>query len=413
MKLCRICGAPLRRTIEYTDRCTCEYCGEINEIHKQEPFENTGKDLRDLLKQASDMRENYKFCEAQELYDAVLADEPENPEAIWGRLCCKYGVVYVEDETEQGMLTCHKLVDSDILEDDDYRRLKVTHWIYRHKNLKEDVDKISEIQKEIKALQANKETIYDIFLCYKQSEINSAFAEHKSTVDSYDAEYLYYLLKKEGYRVFFAKETLKNMAGVKYEAAIFHAISTAKVMLVFGSRPEYLESTWVKSEWQRYIAYARECPEQKTVLPIVKTMNVAGLPTELRGYQAISFDKDEKRNFSDLRWRLRELTGSDEKHWEKQDLQEIVAQLDDNTKKALLMLAEKEGDIRQIDYFQDEIAMDVLDKSAHGYVAYLLGCICYEQGNNRKAVQYLERAGEQGILEAKEQLAFMRGNCVI
>ncbi len=400
-RLCVNCGAPLHRTIEYEESCRCDYCGEVNLIVHPEHL------TQDLLDKAIAFRDDYKFEDALELYEGILADDPENNQAIWGRLCCRYGVVYVEDESGQGALTCHKQVDADILEDEDYRRLKASHWIYTQKHLKEDVDKIAEIQKEIRVLRADSANQYDIFICYKQSDPQAA-GVNPATMDSYDAEYLYYLLKKEGYRVFFAKETLKNMAGVKYEAAIFHAIATAKVMLVFGSKPEYLESTWVKSEWQRYIAYARSCTGEKVVIPVYRMMQAGQLPEKLRMYQAIDFDEDEAKHFVKLLWRLKDLIGTEAKPVAGQ---EILTQLDANTKKAIWMLAEKDGDIRQID-FKDEIAIGVLEKSGQGYASYLLGCICYEQGNNRNAVQYLEAAAKQGVPEAKEQLAFMRENGV-
>lgn len=396
-RLCVNCGAPLPMTIEYTEQCRCDYCGEINVIVNQEHFTN------DLLDKAIEFRDNYEFQDALDLYEEILREDPQNYQAVWGRLSCKYGVVYVEDEAGVGALTCHKLVNSNIAEDEDYTILKEAHWIQKQLQLKKDVEKISRIQNEIKRLREASDNSYDIFICYKQS------AHDGATADSYDAEYLYYLLRKEGYRVFFAKKSLKNKAGVQYEAAIFNAISTSKVMIVFGSEPEYFTSTWVKSEWQRYLAYVKDGTDRKVIIPVYRKMQVKQLPEKLRVYQAINFDVDEKKNFMELRKRINELVYSSA--ISSMEAVESV-DLDDKTKKAILMLASQDGDIRQMGY-KNEDTIGELDKSDNAYAAYLLGCIYYGQGNNLEARRYFERARDNGIPEAREQLSFMQEYGVI
>jgi hypothetical protein len=57
-------------------------------------------------------------------------------------------------------------------------------------------------------------------------------------------------LKKRGLNVFFSYVTLKNE--VRSDDLIWLNLVKSKKMLLIGSREEYLESAWVKSEWQRW-----------------------------------------------------------------------------------------------------------------------------------------------------------------
>lgn len=390
MGKCGYCSRPQPLILKDIQTWKCEYCGTENIVEKDASS--------DLLENAITACANYEFEEALEYYEEILRENPEHNQAIWGRLCCKYGIVYVEDESGHGALTCHKQVDADIKDDDDYLILRKKRWFLNKPKFREDVKKISRIQNEIRQLKEKNTNNYDIFICYKQS------APEGITTDSFDAEFLYYRLKKEGYRVFFAKKSLKNKAGVQYEAAIFNAISTAKVMIVFGSKPEYFTSTWVKSEWQRYLACVKENTTRKVIIPLYKKMDASQLPEKIRDYQAVDFDMDEKEDFLTLRKRVDELFCA---NINVQMDQEISVELDEKTKKGILMLADKGVDIRQLDY-KNDVAIGELKKSDSGYAAYLLGCICYGQGDNQDARGYFEMACDKGIGEAKEQLDFMK-----
>ena len=74
----------------------------------------------------------------------------------------------------------------------------------------------------------------------------------KETEDSRDAWGIAHELEKCGYRVFFSKTALADKTGDHYEPYIFNALNTCHVMLVYASKPGYVESVWVRNEWARY-----------------------------------------------------------------------------------------------------------------------------------------------------------------
>ena len=71
-------------------------------------------------------------------------------------------------------------------------------------------------------------------------------------MESVLANEMYYLLQKEGYKVFFSRITLQDKIGSAYEPYIFSALRSAKVMVVLGTSKENFEATWVRNEWSRF-----------------------------------------------------------------------------------------------------------------------------------------------------------------
>lgn len=406
---CYVCGNTHPRLVSNNEEkiYKCDYCGTRWNVGDFDADYN-GESIQGLLAKAIELRNDYKFDDALELYDEILRREKDNRNAIFGRVCCKYGVVHVIDQDNTETLTCHKLLDKNIVDDEDYQRLKISHWTYDMGKINQDIQYISEIQEKVKNIQKDETHAFDIFICYKQSTLDRA---RQYTVDTFDAELLYYTLRKEGYRVFFAKDYLKGKSGAQYEAEIFNAIVTSRVMLVLGSEPEYFTSPWVRSEWQRYLASIKGSNDGRTIIPIYKNMRVEQLPKRLAQLQAIDFEMDEKDDFSNLKKRVKDLLHENitKRTKKKYTLPENI---DETARRAILKLADKDANIRLLDHDEEKMIME-LDKSDSGYSAYILGCINYIQGNNKESKDYFEKAERKGIVEAREQLIFMQENGVI
>jgi len=285
MKLVMKCSSCRNVVIfaEGSNIALCEHCGVPNERPKSRDSELA------LLKYANERLSLGEFEKADEAYRKVLQRNLDEHEARWGLLLCKYGVQYVEDVRENCFVpTCRKSLNTSFLAETDFRlACEAAHPAVRMK-YERDGRYIDDIQKEIAYLKSTGERT-DVFICYKETEdvqpdggmFPSMRPQKVRTADSVLAEQLYQALKKRGFNVFFAPVSLKDRLGANYEAAIYHAVDTAKIMLVLGTKPGYFESTWVKSEWKRILDRI-DRGEDKRIIPIFRDFSADELPKAFR-----------------------------------------------------------------------------------------------------------------------------------
>lgn len=106
--------------------------------------------------------------------------------------------------------------------------------------------------------------------------------------DDYNKVYeIYNHLTSLGYHVFFAPKSLSGKAGEKnYEPYIFRALNTAHVMIVYASKPEYLNATWVKNEWSRFLKRIERGEKAQNALAVAFSgFNASELPRPLNTIQ--------------------------------------------------------------------------------------------------------------------------------
>ena len=225
---CKMCGGDLE-VHEGMSFCTCEFCGTKQTIP-------TVKDegLQTLFNRANVLRMKSEFDKAAEIYEKILQRSESEAEAYWGLILCKYGIEYVEDpKTFNRVPTCHRASYDAVTADEDYKNALKYADVVQRRIYESEAAAIDEIQKGIIAL-ALKEDPYDVFICYKETDENGA-----RTQDSVIANDIYYQLKMEGFKVFYAAISLEDKLGSEYEPYIFSALNTSKVMLALGTKPEY------------------------------------------------------------------------------------------------------------------------------------------------------------------------------
>lgn len=236
-----------------------------------------------LLQNAQSMLRRQEFAEAEEQFSDILQLNPDNHEAHFGFVCARYGIRYENDYNGNRVPTyCLESID-DIQEDESFKKAvslaptEVAQW-YR-----KQADYINKISKKWADI-TKKEAPYDIFICFKDCDGD------ERTKDSYEAYELYSNLKDQ-YHVFFSRESLKDKTGAEnYEPYIFHALQTAKVMIVFGLRPDHLQSTWVKNEWQRYLKrIAVGDKRDDSLIVIYSGFNPGELPSSLSKRQCLEW----------------------------------------------------------------------------------------------------------------------------
>lgn len=270
---CKACGAPLNLE-EGQKIVECSHC----DLQQTIPQMDDEFKLQ-MFNQANDLRRQFDFDSAKSFLQAVASRYPEEAEAYWGICLCKYGIMYVEDQQTGAQIpTFYRMIPQSILSDEDYikacKHAGASSWKYE-----EEAQKIDKLQKKILQL-SNSEEPYDIFICYKKTDIDTG----AQTQDSKISSQLYTMLIENNYRVFWAERTLP--AGCEYEPYIYSALSTAKIMLVLSSDQRYFEATWVKNEWIRFLDMMKN-DLSKTLITCYQNMSAENIPSNLRSLQAL------------------------------------------------------------------------------------------------------------------------------
>lgn len=271
---CKMCGGDLDFEPGSTV-CECEYCGSKQTIPSADSEKKTN-----LFNRANRLRMNSEFDKASAVYEQIVAEFPEEAEAYWGLCLCAYGIEYVDDPaTGSKIPTCHRTLPTSIMEDSNFEQAcdyadPVARKVYR-----EEAKTIDRIQKDILSI-AQSETPYDVFICYKETAEDGSRTE-----DSVLAQDVYEALTAKGLKVFFSRITLEDKLGTQYEPYIYAALSSAKVMLAFGTTYEYYDAVWVKNEWSRFLGMMK-ADKRKVLIPCFKGLDAYDMPKEFRGLQA-------------------------------------------------------------------------------------------------------------------------------
>ena len=280
--LCESCGGTTERDGNFY---ICQYCGTkwaiITEDAMQVKLQNAWEALR-----------CNEFDKASELFEGIIIDnnnakrESDSFEAYWGKALADNGIVFVNDYREDKKVpTCNNITENSFVENSDVKKAIALAPKDVSENYSFLAEKIEKIRVEWLE-KARKEEPYDVFICFKDSD-----KEHniERTNDSYAAQELYTELVKEGYKVFFSRVSLRDKISEQYEPYIYNALKTAKVMIVYGEKPEYFNAVWLKNEWNRFRMRIEKGEKHKNSLVVVyKNMDANDLPAALKSRQCLN-----------------------------------------------------------------------------------------------------------------------------
>ena len=280
--LCESCGGTTERDGNFY---ICQYCGTkwaiITEDAMQVKLQNAWEALR-----------CNEFDKASELFEGIIIDnnnakrESDSFEAYWGKALADNGIVFVNDYREDKKVpTCNNITENSFVENPDVKKAIALAPKDVSENYSFLAEKIEKIRVEWLE-KARKEEPYDVFICFKDSD-----KEHniERTNDSYAAQELYTELVKEGYKVFFSRVSLRDKISEQYEPYIYNALKTAKVMIVYGEKPEYFNAVWLKNEWNRFRMRIEKGEKHKNSLVVVyKNMDANDLPAALKSRQCLN-----------------------------------------------------------------------------------------------------------------------------
>ena len=274
---CTFCGGDFEVNAD-SSVGKCKYCDSIITIPKE--LDRKGN----LYNRAIFLRQIDEFDKAADVYEDILKEDNSDAEAHWGLVLSKFGIEYVMDpKTQERIPTCHRVQTQSILADPDYLAAIKHSDKATQEVIKNEAIRIDKIQTRILQISRNEEP-YDIFICYKETDESG-----ERTEDSVLAWELYDKLTKRGYRVFYAPKSLGLALGKEYEPFIFAALTSAKVMIVLGTKKAYFDAVWVKNEWSRFIHMSKE--SHKVIIPAYRGMSPYELPTELSPFQAQDMSK--------------------------------------------------------------------------------------------------------------------------
>ncbi len=284
---CQVCGADDFR-IGRNNAYICNYCeSRMYPVHNDEVY------LKSNL--ANSKRELWDFDEAYELYEQLLSENPNDSNSIWGAFLSFYGITYEKeksiDDSIKMIPTCHKTVFTPV---SDFKYYSL---------LDEEQLKMSEtievLRKQIVSEMEDIKEKYDVFICYKQNEIENS---EKKTIEASWARDIYELLTHElKLNVFYAEKSLQGHKS-SWEPHIYSALKSSSLMLVLASNTENVNSQWVKNEWKRYSSFAKD-DKSKTLIGIYTPVGIkeSQFPYRFLNKQLLNHDDiDFKENLIKL-----------------------------------------------------------------------------------------------------------------
>ena len=139
---CKMCGGDLNVAGD-SQIAVCEYCGTQQTVPKQD----NEKKLT-LFARANRLRFSCEFDKAAGVYESIVAEFPEEPEAYWGLVLCKYGIEYVDDPaTGKKVPTCHRSSFDSVLEDANFELVMEYSDVVTRKIYREEAKAIEELRR--------------------------------------------------------------------------------------------------------------------------------------------------------------------------------------------------------------------------------------------------------------------------
>ena len=294
---CKDCGSPHVR--EKDGKLHCISCGAWFEKNVETDEE---RDARVLYLTRLDRAEELlrmsppRFDDAEDHFREFIKEYPDHSDGYWGLVRARYGIKYEDDTKGKSVPSCYKSSYRDFRRDSDFlMALSCAENDSIYDNLQKKAKLIADVCKEWRE-EAKKDS-YDIFISFKAPDKESGISDE----DQKEMEHLYTHLLGEGYRVFFSPYSMRKHSGKHYDSYIFNALQSARVQIVYGSKPEYFTSTWVQNEWTRFLRMTANGEKKKgSCIVVYNGFNPNMLPHDLRKLQAIDASKNNRMFYHDL-----------------------------------------------------------------------------------------------------------------
>jgi formylglycine-generating enzyme required for sulfatase activity len=129
---------------------------------------------------------------------------------------------------------------------------------------------------------------YQVFISFKNTD-----ADGQPTRDSIIAQSIFDLLSRRGLNVFFSAHELKARGTAAWRQAIDNALETSVILIVVSTTRQYLESRWVRYEWEGFSNdILSGIKPQGRIFVYAENLAVKDLPRGLRNETVISVSND-------------------------------------------------------------------------------------------------------------------------
>ena len=293
---CPTCGG--HKLIKQGDKFVCSHCENFYyDVKANQEFYSS-------LDMALTQRQVAKFDDAFEIYNTIVNKyhDYDLSDAYFGMFLCEFNVIFESDLSGEPFPSFYGMRKTSCYSNYYYKKAVEYANKYDSKKVKifeQLIEKVDYARKTFMAIEKNNRP-YDIFICYKKTDKNGDF-----TQEFEKAKHLYKYLKSLGFKVFFADETINSQPVREWEPNIYHALYTAKAMIVMCSNNDYLTSPWVQNEWKRFISIKSNDLNRAPVIPVCcGGFKTSELPNTLAKYQALQYSSDIENNIKDALFAL-------------------------------------------------------------------------------------------------------------
>lgn len=174
---------------------------------------------------------------------------------------------------------------------------------------------------------------YDVFISCKSEDYKYA-------------EEIYQFLTDNGIHTFLASKELRNIGDTEYRRAISKAMKSAYHMIVFASKAEYIDSTWVYYEWDMFVNAMLKGFKKGQIMTILKGIQVDEINMDLWKYESFTIEsyKEKLLSYVETPAYLKRKEEEKEKEKEQEILRQQQQKAEEEKRKAeaqIIILAEE------------------------------------------------------------------------
>lgn len=133
-----------------------------------------------------------------------------------------------------------------------------------------------------------------VFISFKNSD------NGLPTADKEIGERLYRALMERGVNVFFSNKSLLDFGEAAYKDAIDVALDECKIVVVIGTKKDYLETPWVKYEWSTFQQDLLAGIKEGSIITYLGGMALSDVPRAIRHFQSFDVQKNSVNEVADF-----------------------------------------------------------------------------------------------------------------